>query len=48
MISGFHRLSMEMIGYRQGIHEYKGRLAFTGVWEGSIMIPMELVCKRQA
>lgn len=44
MIRGFLRLFVERIGYREGIHEHKRRLAFTGVWGGSIMIPMELAC----
>ena len=43
-MGGFHRSPMELEGYREGTHEYKGRFAFTGVWEGSVTIPMELAC----
>jgi hypothetical protein len=44
VISGFHTLSMESIDYREAIHEYEGWLAYNGVWEGSITIPMVLLC----
>lgn len=44
MIGGSHTLSMELIDYRIGIHEYEGWLAYNGVGEGSITIPMVLLC----